>query len=85
MNDADGTLKVGDYTSSIFLSYLENQLGKGRNTKRCFWLAPEVNLNGMYDLRCDIWTFGCLAYELVTGLPPFWNEAKRQEKNLIAI
>jgi serine/threonine protein kinase len=33
--------------------------------------APEIILNLDYDYSCDIWSVGCIVYELVTGYPLF--------------
>ena len=35
------------------------------------WFSPEIAKGVFYSKEVDIWAFGCLAYELATGLPPF--------------
>jgi hypothetical protein len=35
------------------------------------YLAPEQLEHGLADARSDIWAFGCLLFEMVTGEPPF--------------
>ncbi|KAL0954338.1 hypothetical protein HGRIS_003336 [Hohenbuehelia grisea] len=35
--------------------------------------APEVFLGGEWDTPADMWSFGCLAYELLTSQPLFYN------------
>jgi dual specificity tyrosine-phosphorylation-regulated kinase 2/3/4 len=39
-----------------------------------FYRAPEVILGLDYDLRIDIWSFGCVLCELATGQPIFGGE-----------
>ncbi|CUM63169.1 uncharacterized protein PRCAT00000737001 [Priceomyces carsonii] len=38
------------------------------------YLAPELLLNQGYTRSVDWWTLGTLLYEMVTGLPPFYDE-----------
>jgi serine/threonine protein kinase len=35
-----------------------------------FYVAPEVVRGESYGRSADIWSAGCLAYELLTGAPP---------------
>ena len=35
------------------------------------WYAPEIVQNVFYAKEVDIWSFGCFAYELATGGPPY--------------
>jgi len=35
-----------------------------------FFMAPEM-IYGKYDSKVDVWSFGTLFYELITGLIPF--------------
>lgn len=34
-------------------------------------MAPEIFENQEYDGKADIWSTGCIFYEMLTGLPPF--------------
>ena len=36
-----------------------------------YYIAPEVWTNQTYDNKTDIWSLGCLLFELVTGDVPF--------------
>ena len=35
------------------------------------WFAPEIVEGSYYSKSVDIWAYGCFAYELATGNPPF--------------
>ncbi|KAM0542287.1 hypothetical protein ACHAPJ_012852 [Fusarium lateritium] len=44
--------------------------------------APELILNGEVDESLDIWSFGCLVFELITGQPLFcvpWSESETDQ------
>ena len=36
-----------------------------------YYVAPELWRNRPYDGKCDMWSLGCLLYELCTYKPPF--------------
>lgn len=42
------------------------------------YLAPEILLGQGHDSAVDWWSFGCLIYELLAGLPPFSSRNKTQ-------
>ena len=35
------------------------------------YIAPEILLNKGHSKPVDWWTFGCIIYEMLTGMPPF--------------
>ena len=42
------------------------------------YLAPEILLGKGYDSTVDWWSFGCLIYELLAGVPPFSSRDRSQ-------
>ncbi|MEB3327923.1 MAG: serine/threonine-protein kinase, partial [Candidatus Sericytochromatia bacterium] len=63
---ADGQLKLTDFG----LSELAGRAG-GPITGTLWYLAPEVIKRGPVDRRADLYALGAVAYELLTGQPPF--------------
>ena len=63
-----GTVKLADFgiaTKEALVN--ENAVGSA------YWMAPEViELRGASSAS-DIWSVGCTAIELVTGVPPFYH------------
>ncbi|CAN3355498.1 serine/threonine-protein kinase Ypk1p [Diutina catenulata] len=47
------------------------------------YLAPELLLNQGYTRSVDWWTLGTLLYEMLTGLPPFYDENVKTMYNKI--
>ena len=62
-------IKVIDYGSSCYehqriYTYIQSR----------FYRAPEVILGGKYGMSIDMWSFGCILAELLTGYPLFPGE-----------
>jgi len=38
------------------------------------YLAPEIWLRKTYGFEVDWWSLGCVLFEMVSGLPPFWGD-----------
>ena len=47
-----------------------------------YYRAPEIVLGNKYDHGVDIWSLGCIIYELITGKPLF---PAKDENDLLAL
>ena len=64
--DSDkGVLKLIDFGIALPAN-LDDQL-KPKEIQTSFYRAPEVVLGLSYDQSVDMWSFGCILYELCTG------------------
>jgi len=63
----DGTVKIGDMNVSKVAKkgLLYTQTGTP------YYASPEVWMDKPYDSKSDIWSAGCVIYELATLKPPF--------------
>jgi NIMA (never in mitosis gene a)-related kinase len=63
----DGVSKHGDLNVSKVME------GKFATTQTGtpYYTAPEIWSGKKYDFKCDIWSLGCLLYELCQLRPPF--------------
>ena len=84
--DTNGKIKLADFGYQMLVQILLSKIAPDSSLfMKDFWIAPE-NLIGLGSLEylSDIWSIGCLAYELYTGNPPFvdqigWDHNKLRE------
>ena len=59
-------IKIGDFGISKQLNLYKTHL----TTKNCagtyYYIAPEILNNGIFNEKSDIWSLGCIIYELFT-------------------
>jgi serine/threonine protein kinase len=48
------------------------------------YAAPEILAQLPYDEKVDVWSLGCIAYELDVGRPPFFHISPDETKRLAA-
>ena len=67
-------IKIGDFGLSCTLvgSYVPTKSGTQA------YLAPEMVKNSKYSAKSDVWSMGCIAYEICMLKHPFFNEAMMQ-------
>lgn len=74
MLDADGYVKIVDFG-------LSKMIPDGDSTKSICgtpeYFAPEVVRGQGYGKAVDWWTLGCIIFEMVTGLPPFYKDNRQ--------
>ena len=68
----DGTVKVGDLGLSRELS--ENTYQAHSKVGTPLYMSPEVLRGDGYDFKSDIWSIGCLLYELAMLKSPFKSD-----------
>ena len=70
---SDGTAKIGDFGLSISLDHA--RITQGEVTMgTLLYMSPEQSIGGEITGRSDLYSLGCLLYEMVTGEPPFLGE-----------
>ena len=75
MNKTTHRLKVIDLGSACSEKHFPFQYIQSR-----YYRAPEILLGISYDISIDLWSIGCIIYELMTGNPLF---NCKNEKDLI--
>lgn len=81
--DRDGYIKITDFgLSKMFVinNYVANSLCGTPE-----YLAPEILNQEGHGKPVDWWTLGNIIYEMMTGLPPFYNENRKEMFNTIKL
>ena len=75
----NGQLKIGDLNVSKHMKNSKASTTVGTP----LFIAPEIWDNQCYDYKCDIWSLGCIIYELCTLKPPFMGSNFSQLKKAV--
>jgi class 3 adenylate cyclase len=67
---ADGTAKIGDFGLAVSLDRSRLTMA-GMLVGTVAYMPPEQALGGETTPRADLYSLGCMLYEMVTGRPPF--------------
>ena len=70
-----GAVKVVDFGISSYSYYDENYTPTDGRFGTVLYLSPEQIKGQAVNLRSDIYSIGCTAYELLTGYPPFYSQS----------
>ncbi|KKL24131.1 hypothetical protein LCGC14_2418430, partial [marine sediment metagenome] len=69
----DGTAKIGDFGLAVALDRSRLTVS-GMMVGTVGYMPPEQALGRQADARSDLYSWGCVFYEMVTGRPPFTGE-----------
>ena len=75
--DKKGDAKIADFGNSKNIFAEELSLGTTR------WMAPEVMREGRVSRQSDIWSFGCLMLEMITGQAPYHELKSETQESLL--
>ena len=69
--DMDGHIRIADFGLAKVIGMHERSRSFCGSPE---YLSPEMLLNEGHDRKLDIYCLGVLLYEMLTGLPPFYDE-----------
>lgn len=78
LSDSSGNVKIADAGLSALLTYERKERHTQNGT--ILWMSPEIMQGKPYSKEIDVWSYGCYAYELATGKPPFSNLSSDRER-----
>ncbi|KAE9135265.1 hypothetical protein PF010_g2153 [Phytophthora fragariae] len=73
--DGDAIVKLSDFGVSKVLTTDSSRDTSQTITGTPHYMAPELLEGGAYDCKSDVWSLGCVLYEIATNSPPFTGSA----------
>lgn len=67
--DSEQNIKLGDFGLAKIMG--ENSVYANTHVGTPYYMSPEQMTESSYDEKSDIWSLGCLIYELASLHPPF--------------
>ncbi|KAG8303444.1 Serine/threonine-protein kinase 36 [Homalodisca vitripennis] len=77
----DGAAKLCDFGFARSMSRGTHVLTSIKGTP--LYMAPELIEESPYDHNADLWSLGCIVYEMVVGVPPFTTNSILQLVRMI--
>ena len=74
-------IKIGDFGISKQLSSYTKQIANNKGGS-LYYTAPETLEKGLYSTKSDIWSMGCILYEILTLNTYFIDKFKNQIKTI---
>lgn len=71
--DGDGTPKIGDFGLAVALDRSRLTM-QGMLVGTVAYMPPEQALGTEITARADLYSLGCMLYEMITGRPPFVSD-----------
>ena len=78
----DGTLALADFGIAKQVSMKITDTGDGDIVGTPYYLSPEQALGQPVDARCDMYSLGVLAHELLTGRKPYLASSAQELLNM---
>lgn len=66
----EGKVKIGDFGFARGVQDTDEVM---RMTLKCspLYATPQLLMNEGYSSKCDVWSMGCILFEMIFGFPPF--------------
>lgn len=80
----DGILAIADFGIAKTVGMQITDTGAGEVVGTPYYLSPEQALGHAVDARCDLYSLGVVAYEMLTGTKPYHAETARELLDLHA-
>jgi len=74
--DKDGFIRLADF--GLAKLGMENDSSTYSFCGSVDYMAPELLTGAGYGKSADLWSFGCVIFEMLTGLPPFYTTRGRR-------
>lgn len=78
MMRADGMLAITDFGVAKQVAMQITDTGGGEIVGTPYYLSPEQALGQPVDARCDLYSLGVVAYEMLTGSKPYYASTARE-------